>query len=79
MPSLPPIELLYNERYERFGDDGEYEKGPIYDVAVVMVNPLRARLSIELHRAGKIYLTHEGWETLVQQVKQRFEEVKNGS
>lgn len=69
-----PIELLYNERYERWGDDGEYETGPIYDIAQVIVDADKARLTLEVRYPGKIRLTHEGWETLVQQVKQRFGE-----
>lgn len=65
-----PIELLYNERYE--GDDAE--AGPFFTIATVRVHPSEGRLTLDVPESGQIYLTQKGWETLVQQVNQRFEE-----
>ncbi len=75
---LPPIELLYNERYEIAGGAGQ-EHGPIYTLARVQVHQKTDSITIDVPEAGRIYLTHEGWATLAQQIKQRFEEVQDGN
>jgi hypothetical protein len=66
------IELLYNEHYE-VDSDGR-EKGPLFDVASIEVEPQRARLVIKLPAFGHIVMTRDGWETLVQQVNHAFQE-----
>ena len=67
-----PIEILYNERYTV--DDEDKEHGPFFDVATIEVEPFRERLVIKLPAFGHIVLTRQGWETLIQQVNQAFNE-----
>jgi hypothetical protein len=72
-----PIEILYNERYEV--DDEDREHGPFFDTATIEVEPNRARLVIKVPAYGHIVMTHEGWETLIQQVKLAFQEEEANS
>lgn len=70
-----PIEILYNERHEV--NKGGQSRGPFFDVATITVEPERGRLIIQFPESGHIVMTHKGWETLIQEVNIRFEEVQS--